>query len=208
MTATTLLLATRSAGKLRELRPLLTAAGYQVLGLDDAGIAISPDEDAIEVHDEFSDNAIAKAIYFYRLSGGVPTVADDSGLVVEALGGAPGVHSRRWSAHTQPDLTGQALDDANNARLMAELRGVEDRSARYLCAASYLDETRRIVRLGETAGRVLEFPQGSGGFGYDPYFHADDLGSSFASASIEAKEKVSHRGRAWRALVEALRSSG
>ena len=119
MSAGVVLLATRSEGKLRELRPLFAAAGMQVRDLREAQVGETADEDAVEAFDTFAENALAKARYFHALTG-LPTVADDSGLEVEVLQGQPGVRSKRWS--WRPDLTGQALDDANNAKLLEALR--------------------------------------------------------------------------------------
>ena len=198
------LLATRSAGKLRELRPMLGSAGFAPVDLGDAAIAPSPDEDALECFETFEENALAKARHFHRLSG-LSTLADDSGLAVDALGGRPGVHSKRFSGRA--DLTGLALDEANNARLLEELGTAGDRKARYVCAAAYVDGEREVVRRGETTGRILRVRSaGSEGFGYDPWFFSDELGRSFADATREEKEAVSHRGRAFRELLASLLS--
>jgi XTP/dITP diphosphohydrolase len=197
------LLATRSSGKLRELRPLFQSAGIGVIDLTEAGIAETAAEDELEVFTTFEENALAKARYFYARSG-LPTFADDSGIAVVALDGAPGVLSKRWSQ--RPDLSGQALDDENNRLLLDRLRGVSDRRASYVCAAAYVDGTRSLVRLGNVDGLVVEAPSGVNGFGYDPYFWSDELGLTFGVASREAKERVSHRGRAFRALLAALSS--
>ena len=200
-----LLLATRSAGKLRELRPLFESAGFTVVDLAEHEIEEEAAEDDLERFDSFEENALAKARYFYEVSGGIATVADDSGLVVDALGGAPGVRSKRWSG--RGDLAGRALDEANNAKLVASLEGATDRSARYVCAAAFVGLDGEVVRTGETTGVLLEEPRGSGGFGYDPYFASRELGGrTFAEVSAAEKERVSHRGRAFRALIEALRS--
>jgi XTP/dITP diphosphohydrolase len=121
-----ILLATRSAGKLRELRPLFAAHGLEVADLADAGVAESREEDDLECWPTFEENALAKARYFFARTG-VPTVADDSGLAVAALGGRPGVLSKRWSGRA--DLSGQALDDENNRLLLDRLGGVVDRRA-------------------------------------------------------------------------------
>jgi XTP/dITP diphosphohydrolase len=198
-----LLLGTRSAGKLRELEPMFRAAGIPVLGLTEAGVSPSPDEDAVEAFQTFEENALAKARYYARVTG-MPAVADDSGLVVDALGGAPGVRSKRWSGRT--DLTGAALDAANNSALLAALRGIEDRRARYVCVvaiAGPAGEGAGIWR-GETTGQILDAPRGSEGFGYDPYFLSDELGATFGEATLEAKARVSHRGRAFRAMLEEV----
>lgn len=201
MNARRLLLATRSAGKLRELLPMFEQAGLEVRDLGAAGLAETPDEDDLEHFETFEGNALAKARHFFARSG-VPTVADDSGIEVAALGGRPGVRSKRWSGRT--DLTGVALDAANNERLLELLGGKSDRRARYVCAAAYAGPDRELVVRGETAGTVLTAPRGAGGFGYDPYFLSEDLGCSFGEASVEAKERVSHRGRAFRKLLQAL----
>ena len=203
MIRTDLLLATRSPGKLRELRPLLERAGFMVI--DPAGFGIEPDaaEDGLEQHPTFEENALAKARYFYEVSGGVSAVADDSGLEVLALGGAPGVLSRRWSGRL--DLSGAALDRVNNAKLLRALSGVADRRARYVCAAAYVGSDHELVQRGETDGQILEAPRGTAGFGYDPLFQSSELsGRTFAECTAEEKEAVSHRGRAFRALLAAL----
>ena len=196
-----LLLATRSGGKLRELRPLFAAHDIAVVDLRDAGIDESSEEDALEVYATFEENALAKAKYFHERSG-MATVADDSGLVVRALGGRPGVHSKRWSGRS--DLSGQVLDDENNRLLLERLSGVADRNASYVCAAAYVDGLRSMVRRGEVAGSIVDRPVGDGGFGYDPYFFSSELGRTFGEASVGEKERVSHRGRAFRALISAL----
>lgn len=195
------LLATRSAGKLRELSALFAERGIAVLTLDDAGIAETPEEDTLESADTFEANALAKARHFHRLSG-LPTVADDSGLAVDALGGAPGVHSKRWSG--REDLRGQALDDTNNALLTARLRGASSRRARYVCAAAFCDGAREMVEVGEVHGEITETPRGTGGFGYDPWFRSDELGATFGEVSLEAKARVSHRARAFSKLLQRL----
>ena len=201
MTTPVVLLATRSEGKLRELRPLFASAGIRVQDLRETQVGEAPDEDAVEAFDTFAANAVAKARYFHVLTG-LPTVADDSGLEVAALNGQPGVRSKRWSGRT--DLSGQALDDANNARLLEALRNVKHPVARYVCAAAYCDGAREEVVLGETTGAMVLDARGGEGFGYDPYFFSDELGATFGESSREAKERVSHRGRAFRALLERI----
>lgn len=201
MTLREILLATRSEGKLRELRPLFARAGLAVVDLRDAGIVETPVEDSLEVHATFEENAVAKARYFHQLSGR-PTAADDSGLVVPALGGRPGVLSKRWSGRT--DLSGQSLDDENNRLLILGLQNAQDRRAFYVCAAAYVDDGRELVCRGETHGHVAEAARGCGGFGYDPYFFSDELGRTFGEVSTEEKARVSHRARAFEALVERL----
>jgi XTP/dITP diphosphohydrolase len=196
-----LLLATRSRGKLRELRPMCEAAGVAVVDLDDAGIPESPDEGAVERFATFEENAVAKARYFHEHSG-MPVIADDSGLEVLALGGAPGVCSKRWAARA--DLSGQALDDANNALLCRSMLGVADRRARYVCVAAFADGRGVVTATGSVEGTIVADGRGTLGFGYDPYFFSPELGRTFGETAAADKERVSHRGRAFRALFERL----
>ena len=200
-----ILLATRSAGKLRELNGILAEAGLEGMTLDEARVPVSDDEEHIEVFSTFEENALAKARYFNRLTG-LPTMADDSGLSVDALGGAPGVWSKRYSVRN--DLSGQALDDANNEKLLRELSGVGDRRARYSCAAAFADGPLEAVAIGEVYGSIVDHPRGSEGFGYDPYFFSTELEKTFGEASVAEKQVVSHRGRAFRKLAAALRERG
>lgn len=196
-----ILLATRSPGKIRELRALFVDAGLEVIDLGAAGIAESPEEDGLETASTFEENALAKARHFHRVSR-MPTVADDSGLEATALGGEPGVRSKRWSG--RDDLQGQALDDANNALLLERLRTASDRRARYVCAAAYCDGEREVVERGETSGRITTTPSGPDGFGYDPYFASDELGKTFGDVSMEDKARVSHRARAFTKLLSHI----
>jgi XTP/dITP diphosphohydrolase len=196
-----LLLATRSEGKLRELRPLFAEHSIEVVDLRDIGVVESPVEDTLETHPTFEENAMAKDSYFYSLTGRA-TGADDSGLVVPALDGRPGVMSKRWSGRT--DLAGQALDDENNRLLLRSLENAHDRSAHYVCAAAYVDERREIVCRGETHGKILDAALGDGGFGYDPYFLSTELGRTFGQVSAAEKARVSHRARAFAALIHRL----
>lgn len=196
------LLATRSPGKLRELEPRFAQAGIRVVTLDRAGIEETAEEDAVEAFATFEENALAKARHFHERTG-LATFADDSGLEVHALGGKPGVFSKRWSG--RGDLTGRALDEANNAELLRALREVEDRRARYVCVAVLVSSAVELMRRGEVNGEILREPRGDGGFGYDPLFFSTELGRTFGEASLIEKERVSHRGRAFRALLDAMR---
>lgn len=213
--ACAIVLATRSGHKLRELRPIFAAAGIDVLDLDAAGMPEERDvEDTLERYGTFEENALAKARHFFQRSGGDrPVVADDSGLEVFALGGQPGVRSKRWSA--RPGLAGAALDAANNEKLLAELAKVDregtgderahDRRGRYVCVAAYVDGDREELFRGECEGHILFAPRGAGGFGYDPLFELEGTTRTFAEIDRAAKERVSHRGRAFARLVTALR---
>jgi XTP/dITP diphosphohydrolase len=195
------LLATRSLGKLYELRPMFSAAGMEVTDLDGAGLPESAAEADLEVFDSFEENALAKAKYF-RAKSKLITIADDSGLEVQALGGAPGVHTKRWSGRA--DLEGRALDVANNEFLLRKLEKATDRRARYVCVAALVDGSGHRTFRGETEGEILEAPRGEGGFGYDPLFLSSDLGITFAEAERAVKERGSHRGRAFTQLIAWL----
>ena len=180
---------------------MFAAAGFDAIDLDAAGIAESPLEADLETAETFEENALAKARHFHRVSG-LPTAADDSGIEVRALGGAPGVRSKRWS--NRPDLGGQALDDANNALLLERLKGESDRRARYVCAAAWCDAAGELVVRGVTEGAIGVEPLGTGGFGYDPYFTSAELGRTFAEVTAAEKARVSHRGRAFSALLRRV----
>jgi XTP/dITP diphosphohydrolase len=197
------LVATRNDGKLRELREIFAQHRMQVTDLTEAGVLETPDEASIESWDTFEENALAKAQYFHRRTG-LPTFADDSGITVDVLGGEPGVRSKRLSGRT--DLTGRSLDAANNAALLARLRrmGALPAAASFVCAAAFADAERAVVRTGSTVGTIVPQPRGFSGFGYDPHFVSEELQQTFGEASEEAKLRVGHRGRAFRALLEAL----
>lgn len=201
MSASPVLLATRNRGKLHELRSLFLYRGVDVVDLSELGIEEREEESDLERFETFEENARAKAAYFFRLTG-IPTVADDSGLEVEALGGRPGVRSKRWCGRA--DLSGTALDEANNEQLLRELRGTADPAARYVCAAVYRDGTREIVRRGEVRGTMVFDARGTHGFGYDPYFLVEETGLTFGEMTRVEKQGLSHRGRAMLALLDAL----
>ncbi len=200
MSGRTVLLATRSAGKLAELRPLLAEFGLETESLDEAGLVEEPVvEDALEVFETFEENALAKAAHFHERSGGRLVLAEDSGLCVHALDGAPGVRSKRWGAET--GLLGAALDAANNRRLLAALDGVTDRGAHYACSAVLVWTGGRLSARGTTAGRILQAPCGAQGFGYDPYFWSEELEACFGLVEKATKARVSHRARAVRSVL-------
>lgn len=199
-----LLFATRSAGKQREVRRVLEAAGHEVVFPDEAGVPETVAEESLEAADSFETNARVKAEYFARKTG-LPTVADDSGLEVFSLGGQPGVRSKRWAGVSG---TSAEVDAANNAELQRRLRGAPEtrRRARYRCVLVLLRTPSAIPAVfdGTASGLILEEPRGTGGFGYDPYFLSDDLGRTFAEVSGPEKDAISHRGRALQKLVAAL----
>lgn len=199
-----LLIATHSPHKLEELRALLDLPTTELVGLEELGIA----EDAPEPFDSFVENATAKA-RFYAVLAGMPTLADDSGLEVDALDGGPGVHTRRYAGEA-------ATDDQNNARLLSELEGLgpDRRGARYRCLFVHVGPDpgdAPLVRDGTLEGRIAEAPRGSGGFGYDPIFEplSEPVGGrTVAQMSAEEKNRISHRGQAARRMAEALRDLG
>ena len=199
-----LLAATRSSGKQREFRRILEPVGIELAFPDDVGAYEEPAEDRLEIGETLEANARRKAEYFARRTG-LPTVADDSGLEVFALGGEPGVRSRRWAGAIG---TGEQVDAANNDYLLRRLAGAPEtrRRARYRCVLVLFRTPGEAPQVfdGACGGRILEAPVGTGGFGYDPLFWSDELGKSFGEATPEEKDAVSHRGRALRALAAAL----
>jgi XTP/dITP diphosphohydrolase len=191
---------------MREIRRILAdVPGLDVLSPEDVGLEPLPEEDHLEPFLTFEENARSKARYFQRRSG-LPTVADDSGIAVDALGGAPGVHSKRFApvAAGTPD---DERDEANNRHLLQLLGGkpAEQRTARYVCVVVLDDGAEPITLRGESPGVVATSPAGSGGFGYDPLFLDAELGRTFAEISAEEKNDRSHRGIAFRKLAELLR---
>lgn len=199
-----LLFATRSKGKQVEVRRVLEAAGHTVVFPDEAGVPETIAEEQLEVSDSFETNARSKAEYFLKKTG-LPTVADDSGLEVFSLGGLPGVRSKRWAGASGSPLQ---IDQANNAELLRRLSGAPEsrRRARYRCVLVFLRSPSAIPETfeGVCGGRILESPQGEGGFGYDPLFFADELEKTFGEADPEEKDRVSHRGRALARLLARL----
>jgi len=204
-----LLVATRSVDKMVEIRRILGAVpGLRLIDLDSAGITKDPAEEELEAYETFEENARSKAEYFHAKSG-IPTVADDSGLAIDALGGAPGVRSKRFA----PDrgLAGRELDQANNDHLMAQLGDLDlaARTGRYVCAAVLVEAAEApVVARGEAEGLILGQPRGHGGFGYDPYFFDPKIGKTFAELDIAQKNARSHRGKAFRALADELIARG
>jgi XTP/dITP diphosphohydrolase len=183
---------------------MFAVEGLTLVSLDELDIEESPEEADLEPHATFEENALSKARYFYEVSGGIPTIADDSGLEVAALGGNPGVRSKRWAG--RDDLRGLQLDEANNQALLASLQGIEDTTARYVCVAAFVAVGSELTARGETAGHIVRSPRGSQGFGYDPYFLSTELGRTFGESTATEKERVSHRGRAFRELLGRIRA--
>lgn len=200
-----LLVATRNAGKVREIHEILAGVpGVEVVGLAELAVPESPEEDDVEAFDTFEENALAKARYFAAKTG-LPALADDSGICVDALGGAPGVRSRRFAP--VDEARGERQDQANNRHLVALLADVpaEQRTARYLCAVAVAwPDGRELVRTGTCEGVVLREARGGGGFGYDPLFYIEGEGRTFGEIAAERKHEISHRGRALREVARAL----
>lgn len=189
-----LVVASGNKGKLREIAEILK--DYDVVSMQAAGFA----GDVEETGETFEENALIKARAVCRALD-LPALADDSGLCVEALGGAPGVYSARFCGR-------HGDDKANNALLLEKLRGVpEQRRGAYFesCVAVCFPDGREITASGRTYGSILEEEVGEGGFGYDPLFESAELGKSFGLASAEEKNAVSHRGKALRALAQKLK---
>ncbi|MFC4298603.1 RdgB/HAM1 family non-canonical purine NTP pyrophosphatase [Castellaniella hirudinis] len=192
-------LASGNAGKLREFSAILSAAGIEMVPQSALGVS-----EADEPFHTFVENALAKARHASRATG-LPALADDSGLCVPALAGAPGVQSARYAQ--APD--GTRSDAANNARLVAEMTDRTDRRGSYVAVLVYVrsaDDPRPIVVEGSWDGEVLDAPRGTNGFGYDPYFYLPDQSMTAAELPMEQKNRISHRARALRGLLQALRS--
>ena len=184
----TIVLASGNAGKLAEFRAMLN--DFDVLSPKDLNI----DFDVEETGATFYENALIKAKALYEVCK-LPTLADDSGLCVDALNGAPGVFSARYSGGTDSD---------NIDKLLAELRDKSDRSAHFSCCIVYYDDKTVLDAVGDTYGSITLERSGGGGFGYDPEFYSDDIGKTFGEASEQEKNKVSHRARALAAIVKKL----
>ena len=188
---TRLVLASSNTGKLREFRRLLEPVGFDVLPQAELGI-----DEADEPHPTFIENALVKARHASRRSG-LPALADDSGICVDALAGAPGVRSARYAGDPRSDAR-------NNAALIAALQGVADRRAHYYCVLvlmRHATDPQPVIAEGIWHGRVIDAPRGSGGFGYDPHFEDLATGLTGAELPLERKNELSHRGRAMRSLI-------
>ncbi|HET9338550.1 MAG TPA: RdgB/HAM1 family non-canonical purine NTP pyrophosphatase [Casimicrobiaceae bacterium] len=193
-----LVLASGNEGKLREFRRLLAPYAIDVVAQDELKVP-----EAEEPHPTFVENALAKARNASRHAG-LPALADDSGICVVALGGAPGVQSARYAGDPRSDAR-------NNAKLIDALAGVDDRRAHYACVlvvVTHPDDPEPVIAEGRWHGRVVDRPRGSGGFGYDPHFEDLSSGLTGAELPLERKNALSHRGKAMRALVDRLVERG
>lgn len=190
-----LILASGNANKLRELRALLRPLGIDVVDQSELGITSAP-----ETAETFVENALSKARHASR-EGGLAAIADDSGLVVDALKGAPGIRSARFA--------GEGASDAdNNAKLMISLADVSNPRAHFYCAVVLMRHPADPAPLISTAawhGRIIKDPRGDNGFGYDPYFYVESLDRTAAELDPETKNRLSHRGQALRDLCEQMK---
>ena len=195
-----LVIASSNAGKLREIRAMLEPLGCEVLTQTGLGIA-----DAEEPHLTFIENALAKARHVAQIAG-LPALADDSGVCALALGGEPGVHSARYAGDWGG---GEERDARNNAKLVAALSACSDQRAYYYCAmvlVHHAADPQPLIGEGYWWGEIRAEARGRNGFGYDPHFYLPDLGKTAAELDAETKNRLSHRGRALRQLVDKLRS--
>ena len=189
-----LVIASNNEGKLRELSAILAPLGFETVPQGALGVP-----EAEEPHHTFVENALAKARHAAAATG-LPAVADDSGLCVKALGGAPGVISARFAGEPKSDAR-------NNAKLVADLEGVADRRAHYYCVlvlVRHPDDPEPIIADGAWHGTIVAVPRGEGGFGYDPHFEDAGSGLTAAQLPLARKNEVSHRGRAMRALLAKI----
>ncbi|MCA1979360.1 MAG: RdgB/HAM1 family non-canonical purine NTP pyrophosphatase [Thiobacillus sp.] len=193
-----LVIASGNAGKLREIARILAPYGIEALPQSAFNVPDCP-----EPHVTFVENCLAKARHASRVSG-LPALADDSGICVEALGGAPGVYSARYAGEPKSDAR-------NNEKLIADLHGVADRRAHYTCVMVYVrhpDDPEPVIAEGRWHGEIIDTPRGEGGFGYDPYFFVPQFGKTGAELGEDEKNAVSHRGIALRELVGKLKALG
>jgi XTP/dITP diphosphohydrolase len=190
-----IVIASNNAGKLREIGRILEPLGIEAMPQGAFGVPECP-----EPHVTFVENCIAKARHASAHTG-LPALADDSGICVSALNGAPGVYSARFAGEPKSD-------QRNNEKLIESLKGQSDRRAHYYCVMVYVrypDDPTPIIAEGAWHGEIIDTPRGDGGFGYDPYFLLPHLGLTGAEMAMEDKNAVSHRGQALRTLVEKLR---
>ncbi len=189
-----LVIASNNPGKLREFQHMLSPLGIEVLTQAQLGIS-----EAEEPHVTFIENALAKARHVSRLSG-QPSLADDSGICVAALGGAPGIFSARYAGEPKSD-------QRNNEKLLHDMQGVTDRRAHYYCVlvmVRHADDPQPIIAEGEWHGEIALEQRGDGGFGYDPLFWLPELGKMSAELTRDEKHEISHRGKAMRVLLQRL----
>lgn len=199
-----LVLASNNAGKLREFSSLLASLNFEIQSQSALNVP-----EAEEPHLTFVENALAKARHASRLTG-LPALADDSGLCVAALGGAPGVHSARYAELAGEPIFAQERDARNNQRLLRELGASVDRRAHFVCVLVFVrhaDDPQPLIAEGEWHGEILKQARGHDGFGYDPLFFLPALGLTAAELEAEQKNRLSHRGQALKLLLKRLSMS-
>ncbi len=190
-----IVLASNNAGKLREFAAMLATVDFEVVPQSQFNVP-----EAAEPHHTFVENALAKARHAARLTG-LPALADDSGICVDALGGAPGVYSAHYAGEPRSD-------QRNNEKMIAALQGKADRRAHYVAVLVFVhhaDDPQPIVAEGEWHGEIIDTPRGANGFGYDPYFLVPDLNQTAAEVSADEKNQRSHRGKALAQLIKRLK---
>ncbi len=190
-----IVLASGNRGKLKELREMLSPLGWDICPQSDFNVT-----DAPEPYVTFLENALNKARHASKMTG-LPALADDSGICVDSLGGAPGVFSARYAGEHGSDLL-------NNKKLIAELTPFQNKSANYYCVLVYVrhpNDPQPVIADASWHGVIVSDPKGENGFGYDPHFWLPELGKTAAELSPEEKNRISHRGKALRILIEKLR---
>jgi XTP/dITP diphosphohydrolase len=192
-----IVIASGNPGKLREIRRILEPLDFQVVPQSDFGVPECP-----EPHVTFIENCLAKARHA-ALHTGLPALADDSGICVDALNGAPGVYSARYAGEPKSD-------QRNNEKLIAALKGETNRKAHYYCVivlVRHPDDPQPLIAEGSWHGEIIDTPRGQNGFGYDPYFYLPEFGKTGAELEPDHKNAISHRGKALKLLVSKLRAS-
>ena len=185
--------ATKNKNKIKEFGDILK--GFEIISQEEAGVDI----DVEETGTTFEENSLLKAMAIYKATG-IPAIADDSGLEVDALGGEPGIYSARYG--------GEGLDDKDRVNLLLKnMQNIpdENRTARFVCAITYVDENGTVTAKGTCEGRITHAPAGENGFGYDPVFFVQEFGKTTAEISAEEKNSISHRGKALRLFAEKIK---
>ena len=197
-----IVIASNNAGKISEIAALLTPLGFTLAAQAQYGVP-----EIAEPHPTFIENSIAKARHAARLTG-LAALADDSGICVAALNGAPGVHSARYADTAQSELNRHSTDQRNNAKLIDALTGITQRDAYYYCVIVYLrqaDDPQPLIAEGRWHGQIIDVARGTQGFGYDPHFYLPHLHKTAAELGKTEKNAISHRGLALAKLVACLK---
>ncbi len=185
-------ISTGNAHKISEFKAILEPYGIALKSPKELGINVDVEENGAT----FAENALIKAQYGYKVTG-LPAIADDSGLSIEALNGEPGIYSARYAGENAADA-----DKIN--KVLKNMLGKENRKAKFVCAIAFVDGNNRFCVQGECHGEILDCPRGENGFGYDPIFMPDGFDKSFAQLSSDEKNSISHRGRALKAFTEEI----